>query len=396
VIVLLDGVFHGSPSVWQRELLDAIEDGVAVIGAASMGALRAVELAPLGMVGCGQVFRWYRDAVIDGDDEVALLHGDAESGYRAVSEPLVNIRATLAAAAAREGCVSAERVRELVEYARALHYPDRSYRRLLGSPIAAAWPADVRARLTSFIATRRVDLKRADARVALRLGARMLATAPSPRRVAAEPSSARGLRKSARALQGTVPGPAGPVLATEVLRRARADEPELARALRTRVTRRFFVAEWARRHGVHCPRAVITAFAQRWARDHHLDANVAWYQVNGLTPVAYQRLLTERANATWVTERCNILLGVDADAGPPAGERAEGRFAVAWALDTGVLTDPPGTARERDAVSDWMVERGPRHFGLSWHEDQALIEELPMTGAAARLAAATGATVHIT
>lgn len=391
VIVLLDGVFHGSPSVWQRELLDAMDDGVVVIEAASMGALRAVELAPLGMIGCGQVFRWYRDAVIEGDDEVALLHGDTESGYRALSEPLVNIRATLATAA-REGCVSDEQAGELVEYARAMHYPDRCYRRLLGSPVAAAWPSDVLATLTSFIATRRVDVKRADARIALRLSARILVAAP--RRIAAVPYSAQGLRKPARVLQGTVPGPAGPVLATELLRRARADEPELIRALRAQVARRFFIGEWARQYGVCCPRAAIAAFARRWDRRHDLDADGAWSRASGLTPATYRRLLTERADASWVTERCDALLGVDERTDPPAQGGAEGRLVLAWALDNGVLTDPPGTAREVDVVCDWIVEQGPRHFGLFWHEDQALIEELQMTGAAARLAAATGGAVH--
>jgi hypothetical protein len=97
-IVLIDGEFHGRPSVWQREILDALAEGVAVHGSSSMGALRAAELYSFGMVGHGRIFEWYRDGVIDADDEVALTYGPVELGYPPLSEPLVNIRATLAAA----------------------------------------------------------------------------------------------------------------------------------------------------------------------------------------------------------------------------------------------------------------------------------------------------------
>ena len=66
-ILLIDGLFHGVPSVWQRELLAAIDEGIEVLGASSMGALRATELLPYGMQGFGRIFESYRDGVIDGD-----------------------------------------------------------------------------------------------------------------------------------------------------------------------------------------------------------------------------------------------------------------------------------------------------------------------------------------
>jgi hypothetical protein len=49
-IILIDGVFHSTPSVWQREILHALEDGIRVVGASSMGALRAAELHQFGMI----------------------------------------------------------------------------------------------------------------------------------------------------------------------------------------------------------------------------------------------------------------------------------------------------------------------------------------------------------
>jgi hypothetical protein len=71
--------------------------GIPVYGAASMGALRAAELAQFGMVGVGRIFEAYRDGVLEpfdepfeDDDEVAVLHGPPELGHRAMSEALVN------------------------------------------------------------------------------------------------------------------------------------------------------------------------------------------------------------------------------------------------------------------------------------------------------------------
>ncbi|MGZ5959233.1 MAG: TfuA-like protein, partial [Myxococcaceae bacterium] len=57
-IALVDGVFEASPSVWHHELRAALDAGVRVFGAASMGALRAAELAAEGMRGVGCVHAW--------------------------------------------------------------------------------------------------------------------------------------------------------------------------------------------------------------------------------------------------------------------------------------------------------------------------------------------------
>src|SRR5260221_163993 len=80
---------------------------VRCIGSASIGALRAFELARFGMRGIGGVYEDFRDGVLQDDDEVAVLHGPAELGYPPVTEAMVNIRATLAAAA-RDGVLKPE------------------------------------------------------------------------------------------------------------------------------------------------------------------------------------------------------------------------------------------------------------------------------------------------
>ena len=69
-IGIIDGYYETTPSIWHKEVLWALAQGIHVYGAASMGALRAAELAAFGMVGVGKVFESYRDGIIEDDDEV--------------------------------------------------------------------------------------------------------------------------------------------------------------------------------------------------------------------------------------------------------------------------------------------------------------------------------------
>ncbi len=129
-ILLIDGLFERQPAVWHKEILWAMHHGVPVWGAASMGALRAAELAPLGMVGVGQIFAWFHEGVLEADDEVAVRHLPAAWGWRPTTEALVNMRATLAHAQA-QGVIGADTAADLLGRARALHYSQRTYERLL-------------------------------------------------------------------------------------------------------------------------------------------------------------------------------------------------------------------------------------------------------------------------
>ncbi|NLX50194.1 MAG: TfuA-related McrA-glycine thioamidation protein [Methanospirillum sp.] len=158
VIVLIDGVFLQDCAVGHREVLGVLRAGTTVIGASSMGALRAAELDGLGMVGIGEVYRRFRDGELESDDEVALVY-DPESGC-ALSEPLVNIRATLEEAVAA-GVISPDGAGAVLEAARGLYFPERTWASVLRR---ADLPDGVRE-----VLVRRppVDLKRADAIAAL-------------------------------------------------------------------------------------------------------------------------------------------------------------------------------------------------------------------------------------
>ena len=131
VIGIIDGYFDRVPSVWHKEILWAMAQGIHVFGSASMGALRAAELASFGMEGVGGIFEAYRDGRVDDDDEVAVVHGPAETGYRCLSVAMVDIRRTLAQAAA-EGVVSARTRTTLEDLAKRMYYPERAYAWIFG------------------------------------------------------------------------------------------------------------------------------------------------------------------------------------------------------------------------------------------------------------------------
>jgi hypothetical protein len=163
VIGLIDGVFFQESSVGHREILAALSAGVHVLGASSMGALRAAELHTLGMEGVGEVYRMYRDGALVSDDEVALAF-DPET-YIALSEPLVNIRATLARAEA-DRIIDPAAGDALLSAATSLYYPDRTYPRIVRVAKGSVDP-EALARFSRWVEAGAVDLKKADAILAL-------------------------------------------------------------------------------------------------------------------------------------------------------------------------------------------------------------------------------------
>ncbi|MEV6602172.1 TfuA domain-containing protein [Actinoplanes sp. NPDC051346] len=126
VAVVVDGYFRERRSVGHKEILWLLHNGVRVVGAGSMGALRAAELATYGMRGVGAVYTMYASGEIDGDDEVGVLHGPAAMGYPAQTVALVNLRHA-GRLAAEAGSVTAGPVRRLVAAAKALPFAHRTW-----------------------------------------------------------------------------------------------------------------------------------------------------------------------------------------------------------------------------------------------------------------------------
>jgi hypothetical protein len=160
---LIDGAFEWTLSPWHKEILWAMSLGVRVYGAASMGALRAAELHPYGMIGIGAVFLAFRDGVITDDDEVAVLHAPGGLGYLPITEAMVNVRWTMAAAGAA-GVVTVAEAETIVSCAKRIFYKDRTWPRIW----QAAQDAGLDNRLLSMAEswTRRhtVNIKEQDAR----------------------------------------------------------------------------------------------------------------------------------------------------------------------------------------------------------------------------------------
>jgi hypothetical protein len=125
-IGLVDGRFEDTRSVWHKEILFALSLGVAVAGAASMGALRAAECTAFGMTGIGRIFHRFASGELVDDADVAQIHAPAELGYVPLSEPWVNVEPTLNKMFAA-GLINRNEFEVLHENARNLPFRQRTY-----------------------------------------------------------------------------------------------------------------------------------------------------------------------------------------------------------------------------------------------------------------------------
>lgn len=163
--VIIDGYYRERLSVGHKEILWLLDEGVHVIGAASMGALRAAELSPYGMSGAGTVFDMYATGEVDGDDEVAVVHGPADRGYPAATVALVNIRYGCREGA-RTSLVPVAAGERIVRAAKALPFMRRTWREL--DAAVDSGDREHLATLERLIGTGEWDVKRRDAMAALR------------------------------------------------------------------------------------------------------------------------------------------------------------------------------------------------------------------------------------
>jgi hypothetical protein len=201
-IGLIDGYFERVPSVSHKEVLWAMKQGVHVFGAASMGALRAAELSAFGMEGVGDIYEAFASGALEDDDEVAVVHAEAEQGYRPLSEAMVNIRATLQAAE-HAGVLGPEVRRTLEGLAKGLFHADRSWPGLLKKGREAGLDAAGLEACRRFVTESRVDQKRLDGLNLLRtLRARLEAGLPpkQTRYAFAHTDSWEHIRQKAEAL----------------------------------------------------------------------------------------------------------------------------------------------------------------------------------------------------
>ncbi len=162
VVGLVDGFFHSVPAIWHKELLHTLAEGTLVFGAASMGALRAVELAPFGMRGIGEIFRQFQEGLLEDDDEVAVAHGPADLGYPPLSDAMVNLRATLLQAL-RQGIVSQKLHDTMLMHAKSRYFRQRSFANIYADAERGNQPVPLS--VQHWISRNTIDLKLRDGRM---------------------------------------------------------------------------------------------------------------------------------------------------------------------------------------------------------------------------------------
>src|SRR5207244_10999206 len=87
LIGIIDGYFEVTPTVWHKEILWAMAQGIHVYGSASIGALRAAELSPFGMKGGGRIFASIAAACFWVKARSAWSMAHARSDHRPVPTP---------------------------------------------------------------------------------------------------------------------------------------------------------------------------------------------------------------------------------------------------------------------------------------------------------------------
>jgi hypothetical protein len=160
VFLIIDGKFMQENAVSPREVIDVIRDGALVMGASSMGALRAAECWPAGMRGIGRIYEMFKDWTLDTDDEVAVAVSPTPP-HEALSLALINVRYAMEKAVAGGVLDQAEAAR-ILKCAGNLFYTERTWRSVLH---AAGYQSDDLRRLLEYCGQH--DLKRADALLAI-------------------------------------------------------------------------------------------------------------------------------------------------------------------------------------------------------------------------------------
>jgi hypothetical protein len=169
-IGIIDGTYINRPTVGADEIFEALQQGVRLYGAASLGALRAVEFERHGMQGIGTIFSWYRQGITRRDDEVVVaMHPQTLASQ---CDPLINLRYACQKALGL-GIIQRGLAEAMLDRYQSYSYMDRRYKPLFEELRGRELSAEHRNELAAFeaFATRHaqeLDLKRRDAEALLR------------------------------------------------------------------------------------------------------------------------------------------------------------------------------------------------------------------------------------
>ncbi|RDZ28618.1 TfuA-like protein [Lysobacter silvisoli] len=363
-VAIVDGFFEQVPAVWHKEILYAIEQGIAVYGASSMGALRAAELHGFGMRGLGRVFEAYRDLVIEDDDEVAVAHATQEEGYRSLSTAMVSLRFGLDGLR-QAGRISAEQHDRLCAYAKSQHYNVRSWADTYAYALGLGLGEDVLAALRDVAAE--PDAKAQDAVALLRHLAALEDGADEPRepgfvleqtglwRDLTQSQEARVASESLQAALSSAP------IDAEVVEHARAASP-----LRDALLREALLMKIARESRAAAPPGAqdLKAAVFRIAAKNGLRSSEdlrAWRAQQGLSDADWLALLQMDARVQQLS--LQAMAGVDAYL--LAALKANGRYADAVANVAAI--------RQRYGET-WLKQLSAEDFGIGYPDLQRWYE----------------------
>lgn len=169
VVVILDGEFGQHDSVSPKEILAVLEKGKTVIGAASMGALRASELDRFGMIGVGWVYDYFRRQTVRRDADVALAYSIFD--FKPMTVPMVDVEYWMERTF-DAGLIDRKGRTIVVNTARQFFFAERTAGRLLGALRRVIGDQALDAVL-AFSSGRIQSIKSLDAEAAIRLGTSM-------------------------------------------------------------------------------------------------------------------------------------------------------------------------------------------------------------------------------
>jgi TfuA protein len=129
VVGLVDGYFLQDYPPSPIEVYQLImRKNTVVIGSASLGALRAVELEKFGMIGVGKIFELYKKGILNADDEVAVTFTEEPQSLQ--SEAMIDIRFNLFIAK-RKGFIDEITKKTIARVAKSVYFPYRNYEDIL-------------------------------------------------------------------------------------------------------------------------------------------------------------------------------------------------------------------------------------------------------------------------
>ncbi len=158
IIGIIDGVFHQSPAVAHKEILEALKQNITVVGGSSMGALRACELYPFGMIGVGNIFEDYKNGVIESDDDVAVSLNPET--YEQMSESWINMKYNFEFAV-EDNIITQSQCNELLKIAKDTYYPKRSFNYVIKK---SSLNDNEKTELINYIHSKQFDIKNQDAK----------------------------------------------------------------------------------------------------------------------------------------------------------------------------------------------------------------------------------------